>query len=440
MRVLVFTLGCKLNQCESEAIADTFSQEGFEVVKTSDLADLVIVNSCTVTSKAEQKTRRMIRKFAKEEQNPTVLVTGCYAQLEQEELEQLSDSVVVVSLDDKPSLLNLAKFLANYLVADIDLKAAIKEFAKINKNSSDPFDYDAASFSYHSRAFLKIQDGCDNSCAFCRVTIARGDAISLDYKEVLQRSLALEADGFKELVLTGVNISAYQSQQYNLAKLIQLLLDNLASDMRIRLSSLEPDSIDEQLINTFKDPRIQSHFHIPIQSASTKVLKRVNRDYDVKKLFEIVEGLRKVKDDPFIGADIITGLPAETEEEFEESFKILKELNLSQLHVFPFSPRPQTALYEASDRVCERERDQRAKTLRNYSTIQYRQYIKRQLGKTVELLLEEQNDKGWIGITSNYLKVLLLDNSKNYQKGDILRVTLEASSLPMLPSAKLVAS
>ncbi|MFA5513822.1 MAG: tRNA (N(6)-L-threonylcarbamoyladenosine(37)-C(2))-methylthiotransferase MtaB [Sphaerochaetaceae bacterium] len=440
MRVSVFTLGCKLNQCESEAIADTFAKEGFEVVKNQQAADLVIVNSCTVTSKAEQKTRRMIRKFANEEHKPIVLVTGCYAQLEQEEIEKLSDSVVVVSLDDKPSLLKLPGFLAKYLVADFNLKEAVREFAALDKNNSNPFAYDAATFSFHSRAFLKIQDGCDNSCAFCRVTIARGDAISLDYPEVLSRALALQKDGFREIVLTGVNISAYKSDDYNLAKLIKLLLDNLDSSMRIRLSSLEPDRIDDELIETFKDSRIQSHFHIPIQSGSEAVLKRVNRHYDVNKLFDIVNALRSVKDDPFIGADIITGLPGETEEEFEKSFEILKALNLSQLHVFPFSARPQTDLFDAKDKVCERERDLRAQKLRNYSAYQYRQYAKRQIGKTVELLLEERGKNGWIGITDNYLKVELNTEELKFKKGDIVTVTIQAKSLSLLPSAKLVAS
>lgn len=420
MRVSLYTLGCKLNQCESEAIADAFRKEGFEVLPFNQDAELIIVNSCTVTSKAEQKTRRMIRKFANSDHKPVVLVTGCYAQLEKEEIEALSEQVVVVSLDDKPSLINLPQFLAHRLISDFDLKEALVNFNESNDIS--PFDYDAATFSYHSRAFLKIEDGCDNQCAFCRVTIARGDAVSLEHDEVVKRTLALEEQGYKEIVLTGVNISAYQSGSYDLAKLLTLLLEELNKETKVRLSSLEPDKLDKELIEVFKDHRIQSHFHLPIQVASNKVLQRVNRNYDISRLYEAVKLLREVKDDPFIAADIITGLPGETEEEFEKSFEVLKELDLAQLHVFPFSPRPQTPLFDATDRVCERTRDERAKLLREFSQKQYRRYLSRQIGKTFDTIVEKRDKKGTWGLTSNYLKVKIVGENVEYEKGAIIKV------------------
>lgn len=443
MRVLIYTLGCKLNQCESEAIADAFAKEGFEIVRTDDAADLCIVNTCTVTGKAEQKARRMIRKYAAQEQQPVVLVTGCYAQLEKDALQDLSERVVVVSLEEKPSLLGLPNMLANHLVADLDLLQSVRKFVTQSgeikvSTASSPFDYDAATFSFHSRAFLKIQDGCDNSCAYCRVTIARGNAVSLELGEVVKRALVLEQDGFKEIVLTGVNISAYRSGDTSLAGLLDSLLERLGPDIRVRLSSLEPDRLDSRLLDMFADPRIQPHFHIPIQSGSNHVLQRVNRHYDVSRMQQAVARLRQVKDDPFIAADIITGLPGETDGEFEKTVDFLKSMDISQLHVFPFSPRPLTALYTAKDKVPESVRDERAKYLRDLSAIHFRRYLNRQIGKVVELIVEEQKGGVWSGLTGNYLKVKVLDTPSWLSRGSLVSVRLERDARTGMPVGRFL--
>ena len=443
MRVFIYTLGCKLNQCESEAIADAFAKEGFEIVRTDDAADLCIVNTCTVTGKAEQKARRMIRKYAAQEQQPVVLVTGCYAQLEKDALQDLSERVVVVSLEEKPSLLGLPNMLANHLVADLDLLQSVRKFVTQSgeikvSTASSPFDYDAATFSFHSRAFLKIQDGCDNSCAYCRVTIARGNAVSLELGEVVKRALVLEQDGFKEIVLTGVNISAYRSGDTSLAGLLDSLLERLGPDIRVRLSSLEPDRLDSRLLDMFADPRIQPHFHIPIQSGSNHVLQRVNRHYDVSRMQQAVARLRQVKDDPFIAADIITGLPGETDGEFEKTVDFLKSMDISQLHVFPFSPRPLTALYTAKDKVPESVRDERAKYLRDLSAIHFRRYLNRQIGKVVELIVEEQKGGVWSGLTGNYLKVKVLDTPSWLSRGSLVSVRLERDARTGMPVGRFL--
>jgi len=442
MKVFVYTLGCKLNQCESEAIADAFAHEGFIVAGADEGADLYVVNTCTVTTKAEQKARRMIRKYAAEKQHPVVLVTGCYAQMEAREIESLGERVVVVSLDEKPALLHLPRALANRLVAHIDLLSAIRQCVSSIKEEPagvTPFDYDAASFSFHSRAFLKIQDGCDNSCAYCRVSIARGKAVSLDHEEVAKRCLALEGNGFAEIVLTGVNISAYRSGELGLDGLLRLLLAQVDSHTRIRLSSLEPDKLDDRLIDVFSDGRIQPHFHLPVQSASDEVLKRVNRHYDVEQLARSVESLRKVKDDPFIAADMITGLPGEDDLQFERSLEMIKALDFSQLHVFPFSPRPQTALFGAKDRVPESVRDQRAKVLRDVSAIHFRRYMERQIGKDACVLLEELRGDLWYGLTGNYLHVPVFGVPSWVARGALVPVMLERDQRTKLPVGRYVA-
>lgn len=429
MRVVIYTLGCKLNQCESEAIAAAFQEEGFSVVSPREVADLYIINTCTVTSKAEQKARRMIRKFAQQGGEPTLLITGCYAQLEAKALQQIAPRVVVISLDDKPSLLALPPYLAASHIGQIDLYDALKEFASSDRGSlKTPFDYEATSFTYHSRAFLKIQDGCDNSCGFCRVSIARGEARSLESHEVVKRALELEAQGFHEVVLTGVNISAYQDGDVDLSQLLSNLLKATGSDTRIRLSSLEPDRLSDRLIEVCGDPKVQSHFHLPLQSGSEIVLERVNRYHNLTEVEKMIAKLRQVKNDPFIAADVITGLPGEDEAEFERALEFYKRNEFSQFHVFPFSPRPQTLLYGAKDRAPEGVRDERAKIVRDLSQVQYRRYKSRQIGRTLEAIVEQKRGKQWFGLTGNYLRVALKGVPADIERGDLVEVTLETTA------------
>jgi threonylcarbamoyladenosine tRNA methylthiotransferase MtaB len=426
MRVFVYTLGCKLNQCESEAIADAFTHEGFSLVTSKEIADIYIVNTCTVTTKAEQKARRMIRKFLHDNREAVVITTGCYAQMEEELLSSLGERVVVISLDKKPLLLQLASKLQKRLIADIDLLTSIQTVLSEEKDDVvTSFDYDAASFSLHSRSFLKIQDGCDNSCGYCRVTIARGDSVSLPIGDVLQRCLSLQESGYKEIVLTGVNISAYKDGDNSLEHLLEKILEVLSPHMRIRLSSLEPDCFSEGLLKVLENPQIQPHFHLPLQSLSDRVLDRVGRHYHYDVVCKAVTRLREVKDNPFIAADMITGLPSENEEEFNESFQRLKDLEITQLHVFPFSPRPQTPLWGAKDKAPEYLRDERAAQLRTLSTIHYRRYINSFLGKEVEVLIEKESHGVLHGICANYIKVVIEDAPESISRGSVILAQIE---------------
>lgn len=400
MDICVYTLGCRLNQCESEAIADSFRKNGFGITDENGSADLYIVNTCTVTSKAEQKARRMIRLFLRK--GAPVVVTGCYAQMNQRELEALSDKVVVVPLERKAGLLKLSEHVNSTLNSGLSLLDGLKSFAD---SSVSVFDYSASSFSYHSRAYLKVQDGCDNECAYCRVHVARGASVSLDDEEVIRRALELEKEGFHEIVLTGVNLTMYDHEGAGLGGLLLKMLPRLSSETRLRLSSMEPDHIDERLIEACADERMHPHFHIPLQSASDRVLQRVGRKYSKEHLEWVINSLRKVKDDPFIACDVITGLPAEGEAEFRETEAFLREHSFAAMHVFPFSPRPDTPLADAKDRCEERVRDERADILRAFSNELSQEYTSRQNGKVLEALVESRRDGFWQGTTGNYLKV-----------------------------------
>ena len=400
MNVYIYTLGCRLNQAESEAVAERFQNAGFTLSAWSS-ADIVIVNSCTVTAKAEQKARRMIRRFAERSE---VIVTGCYAELEKDAVLSLSDKITVFSLKEKASLLSLPEHIRTALSAGMSAHEAIVSFTE---RSDDLFAFDASSFQYHSRAYLKVQDGCDNSCGYCRTTIARGPAVSLPAEEAVRRALEIEAKGFHEIMLTGVNLTMYDHDGEGLGGLVEKLLAALGDGMRLRLSSMEPDHVDERLLDTLSDHRMQPHFHIPIQSASAKVLERASRRYSIEHVEHIIERMRDAKDDPFIACDVIAGLPGEGDREFMETYDFLDRNGFAAMHVFPYSPRPGTPLYGARDRAEERVRDERAEKLRELSARHSQEYIKRQMGKRLEILVENGSE----GTTGNYLKgsVLLPD-------------------------------
>ena len=417
MNVYIYTLGCRLNQAESEAVAERFQNAGFTLSSWSS-ADIVIVNSCTVTAKAEQKARRMIRRFAERSE---VIVTGCYAELEKDEVLSLSDKVTVFSLKEKASLLSLPEHIRTALSAGMSAHEAIVSFTE---RSDDLFAFDASSFQYHSRAYLKVQDGCDNSCGYCRTTIARGPAVSLPAEEAVRRALEIEAKGFHEIMLTGVNLTMYDHDGEGLGGLVEKLLATLGDGMRLRLSSMEPDHVDERLLDTLSDHRMQPHFHIPIQSASAKVLERASRRYSIEHVEHIIERMRDAKDDPFIACDVIAGLPGEGDREFMETYDFLDRNGFAAMHVFPYSPRPGTPLYGARDRAEERVRDERAEKLRELSARHSQEYIKRQMGKRLEILVENGSE----GTTGNYLKgSVLLPDGKVPVRGMIYEGVMTSS-------------
>ena len=428
MKVCVYTLGCRLNQCESEALADAFAKEGFDITdEEAGDAGLYVVNTCTVTAKAEQKARRMIRLFAKS--GASVVVTGCYAQMAQSELEALG-RIHVVPLERKSALLSLPRHIKDCAAAGMSLEESLPMFTG---PESSVFDYQASSFSYHSRAYLKVQDGCDNSCGYCRVHIARGPSQSLDADEVIRRALDLEGAGFNEIVLTGVNLTMYDHEGAGLGGMMLRLIPRLKPSTRLRLSSMEPDHIDEALIEAVSSPAVHPHFHLPLQSASQRVLERCGRLYPMSHVEWVVKQLRAARKDPFIACDLISGLPGEGEAEFQETVDFIRGNDFAQAHVFPFSPRPGTALEKARDRVSERVRDERAQVLRELSEDLHQRYIKRQVGSEVEVLLESRKDGVWQGTTGNYLKVkvegvegLVLD------RGQIVRGILKAPGLVSL--------
>jgi threonylcarbamoyladenosine tRNA methylthiotransferase MtaB len=420
MRAAFYTLGCKLNQSESEALAAAFTGRGLFIVPPSEKADIYLFNTCTVTSMAEQKARRIIRKTAREHPEAVLLVTGCYAQLEPEEAAGLADKVVVVGQQEKDILLDLPGCLAERfggtegtaraLCAD-DVRRCIAKFFSSDESAGvrSPFRFDAVLQEFHSRAFLKIQDGCDRSCAYCRVPLARGRSVSLPGGEIIARALRLERADYREIVLTGVNISDYRDPEIDgLPRLIQKLTDALKS-ARVRLSSLEPEMVTKRFLEAAAHPSVCPHFHLSVQSGSDSVLASVGRTYGRERVLRAAEMLREVKDDPFIAADIITGLPGESEEDFEATRRLVESGDFSSLHVFPYSPRPGTRLYRDHGKpVPERTAGERAKVLQELSRCGYENYLKRWEGRVVKVILDRRSEGGaWSGVAENYLHLLV---------------------------------
>lgn len=425
MKAAFYTFGCKLNQLETEALASSFRSRGFSIVKVNQQADFYIINTCTVTSKSEQKARRLIRSLARNHPRARLIVTGCYAQMNESGLAELADNLVVVPQNRKDTLLDLPGLLLRQAGGAVDLKelpgVSLPPFGD-SACGHPVFRFQVEQFSFHSRAFLKIQDGCDYGCAYCRIPLARGGSVSLNPEEALSRAVKLEKQGYREVVFTGVNITSYNSGGWTLPELITGFL-KATSSMRLRLSSLEPEMINEQLVETLSDRRVCPHFHIPLQSGSDRVLMLMGRRYKAKRVSRAVDLLREVKPEAFLAADVLIGFPGESEDDFQATRELVEELGFSKLHVFPFSPRPGTAAEKMKEHTPERIRDQRVKELISLSKELLERYKQRFVGRRVEAILErssvaavttEDRAKKWRGLTGNYLKVEIEGIPQNY--------------------------
>jgi threonylcarbamoyladenosine tRNA methylthiotransferase MtaB len=418
---LTLTLGCKLNQLESEAITDAFLHAGFEHAEKAP--SVVIVNTCTVTSKADQKARRVIKKALRDYPKSKVLVTGCYAQLNSENLLKLDDGkkkrLFVIKKD---SIIDLP----DYYNENEQIENVLEKFSErpLPKTEERFFQFNPQVFSDHTRSFLKIQDGCDNHCTYCRIRLARGASISLDADEVLSRLRILEKS-HAEAVLTGVNISQYRDEKKaaNLARLLEHLLKG-TEKIALRLSSLAPDKIDEELIGVLSNKRIRPHFHLSIQSCSKKILEKMGRSYGGKTIEDAVSLLRRAKIDPFLACDIITGFPGETETEFKETFEMCEKLGFAWIHVFPYSKRPGTAAYLFPGMLHETEVTRRVGIFTDLARRGRAEYARRWFGKEVDVLVEKGGGKLCRGLSENYLKTLIHYKGVPPRSGEVLRCKL----------------
>ena len=417
--VSVATLGCKVNQFESEALIDALVQRAYTVVPFEEGADITLINTCTVTHRADFQSRQLVRRASRTNSNSLIIVTGCYPQVETDVFLNMPGVHYLVGNGEKGRIPDLLPLMQEGEFPRVH----VDDIQKERLFSETPLH----SFHLHTRAFLKIQDGCNARCSYCIVPHARGRSRSLPPERVTENLRILKARGFKEVVLTGIHLGAYGLDlhpPFPLEKLIRQIEKEETPD-RIRFSSIEPGDFSPELISALSESKkICPHLHIPIQSGDDDVLKRMYRDYDRSFLSDLARELHLRISTISIGADVIVGFPGETEEKFRHTYDLVDSLPFSYLHVFPFSRRKGTPAFEFPQRVNEKEIKRRAEAMRGLGREKrqtfYRQFLNQELSVLVENREEKETGRGK-GLSRNYIPVLL-DNGngagKHWDRGD----------------------
>jgi len=402
VRVALATLGCKVNQYESAGMAETLREDGYAPVPFAGEADIYIINTCTVTGKADFQSRQLIRRAVRNNPRAAILVTGCYAQLLPEEISRLPGVTMVAGNVEKGDILGLVRAMA----------AGVKRAVEGDIRRVTEFSTPAAGvFAGRTRAFLKIQDGCDSFCSYCVVPHGRGKSRSLAAKDVLERLQAMSAAGHRELVLTGISLGAYGRDLRPAADLLGLLrqVATIKQLPRLRLSSLEPLEITDALLAFIRDQGILCrHLHIPLQSGSDRILAEMGRDYDGAFFRRLVHKIQTYLPDAAIGSDVMVGFPGEGETEFQHTRQLVEELPLAYLHVFSYSPRPGTPAAALPDQVRGVDKKRRASIIRQLGMKKRDDFARQFLGRELTVLLESKRDRetGLMrGFSSNYLPV-----------------------------------
>jgi threonylcarbamoyladenosine tRNA methylthiotransferase MtaB len=394
-RIAITTLGCKINQFESAAMTEALEQDGYSIVPFSDTADIYVINSCTVTAKTDAESRRLIRRATRLNPQARVVVTGCYAQLSSKELLEMPEVNLVLGNSEKRDIVALIKGAGD------QPKAVVSDISQARSEEATPLE----SFADHTRAFLQIQNGCDARCAYCIVPFARGASRSVAPEEALEGMAAFTAQGFQEVVLTGIHLGAYGLDLNPATDLLGLLklAEARVPVERLRVGSVEPTEVSPELISFMAESRkVCPHLHLPLQSGSDGVLARMNRGYDAQLFREVVQSLAAALPDVCIGSDLIAGFPGETDEEFAETCRLIEELPLAYLHVFPYSSRPGTpaaAMQQVNPKVIK----ERAEQLRRLSEQKSSDYAERFVGRELPVLVQRDGK----GLSRNYLTVQL---------------------------------
>jgi threonylcarbamoyladenosine tRNA methylthiotransferase MtaB len=403
LKVAITTLGCKVNQCESAGIAEAMVARGMTLVPFDAEADCYIVNTCTVTGKTDSQSRQLIRRAIRRNPAAVVLVTGCYAQRAPEEIARIPGVRIVAGNAEKANLPDLLQNMATcpgpqVRVGDIRCEQG---FARLGTTV----------FPEHTRAFLKIQDGCDAFCTYCIVPYARGGSRSLPPAEVTQRIVSLAGEGYREVVLTGIHLGAYGRDLAPPGDLTTLLGQIVATRPveRLRLSSIEPREVTDELLSLMGAPGILCrHLHIPLQSGDDGILAAMHRNYDTAFFRRLIDKIRTVVPGLAIGVDVLTGFPGETEEAHESTLRLIEELPVAYLHVFPYSRRPGTLAADLPCQIPEEDKKRRALSLRKLGTTKRRLFAEQFLGIPLAVLIEERSDDTTglpVGFSDNYIPV-----------------------------------
>ena len=420
-KVAFYTLGCKVNQYETNAMIQQFQEHGYELVEFEEKADIYIINTCTVTNMSDKKSREMLRRAKKQNPVSTLVAVGCYAQVGKEKLEQIPEIDLILGTNEKN---NIVAYVEKYrkekkreeVVTDV---MQMREFQ----------DFGTITYTDKNRAAIKVQDGCDRFCSYCIIPYARGRVRSRKIESVVKEAEEVSKKGVKEIVITGIHIASYGKDLPENISLIHLLeaLNAVPTIQRIRLGSLEPKLMTKEFIERLvKLEKICDHFHLSLQSGCNATLARMNRRYTTEEFYEVVTMLRQAYPNVSLTTDIIVGFPGETEEEFEETYQFLQKVQFYKMHVFKYSPRSGTKAAQMKEQIDGNKKEIRSNRLLELSDKNQQEQNKKEFGKVVEVLWEEYKDGYYIGHTTNYEEVKI--NTQEQLENTITKVTITGTN------------
>ena len=424
MKVSYYSLGCKVNLYESEAIVNQFIENGFELGQFDEICDVYIINTCSITEVSDAKSRKIIRQATRKNSDAVVAVMGCYAQLKPEDIKAIEGVDVLVGTNNRHLLYplvmeNLENKNKSFLVDDI---MKVKEYEEVKMNRLND----------KTRGFIKIQDGCNNFCSYCTIPYARGTVRSRQSKDVIQEIKQLSEQGVKEIVLTGINTASYgrDFKDYRFSDLLNDIFTQVTNLGRLRISSIEITEVTDEVLEVLhrnKD-KFCLHFHIPLQGGSNKVLKRMNRKYDLSYYEQRINQIRNLFPGVNITTDILAGFAGEDDEDFKSSCNFIRKIGYGEMHVFPYSRRPRTVAYEYPDHVNEITKQLRVNELLRLSEIMALEYRKSWVDKKVVVLVEKVQNGIAFGHTSNYLEV---EFKGNVEKNVFVEVMITEAKYPI---------
>ena len=408
--VALITLGCKVNQYETNAMSQKLIENGYKVVEHTQKADIYIINTCTVTNMSDRKSRQMIRRAKEMNPKAFIIAVGCYVQVSKEEVEKIEEIDLALGNEEKVNIVDYCNKLLEE--KDSEKQSAMEDVMQAKEFS----EFGETSYTEKTRAVIKVQDGCDRFCSYCIIPYARGRVRSRKPEHIIKEIENIAKQGIKEVVITGIHIASYGKDFRNGYKLIDLLeeINQIEGIERIRLGSIEPLLITEEFVQRLtKLEKICEHFHLSLQSGCDETLKRMNRRYTIEQFTEIVERLRVAYSNVNLTTDIIVGFPGETEEEFNKTYKFLENIKFYKMHIFKYSQRKGTKAAEMPEQISPEEKEKRSKKLIELSDKNEEEYNKKYIGKTVEVLWEEEKQGTYKGHTKNY--VLVESNSKHQE-------------------------
>ena len=404
--VAFITLGCKVNQYETNAMIQEFIENGYKIVDHTKKADIYVINTCTVTNMSDRKSRQMLRRVKHLNPNSIVVATGCYVQVAKTEIEDIEEINIILGNNEKKEIV---KYVENYL-NDKNRQEEIEDVM----HKKEFVDFGDVTYSEKTRAVIKVQDGCDRFCSYCIIPYARGRVRSRKPESIVSEIRKIAKNGIKEVVITGIHIASYGKdfkEEYGLIDLLEEI-NKIEGIKRIRLGSIEPLLITEEFVDRLKKlDKICHHFHLSLQSGCDETLKRMNRRYNIEEFKKIVKLLRDAYNDVMLTTDIIVGFPGETEEEFNKTYEFLKQIKFYKTHVFKYSKRKGTKAANMENQISGEIKEERSRKLIELSDINEDCYNKKYIGKEVEILFEEEKNGVFQGHTNNYILGKLEANS-----------------------------